>query len=387
MFPYLFIWVYVLLALLMFICDFGKFKKKEYNYLFNAFYILLALLVAFRYYVGNDTAGYMLVYERIPPLDNLKPYHFQLIRAQPFFILLNSLCKTIWNDFALLQFVQAALFYHSLYLLLEKLRLKKFYLLFIFYGYMYIAELSAMRESLGLAFCFYAMQFYLKGKWIPYNILVFVGFMFHSGMILFFFFPLVKLIKQLTVKNALIIIAFSILIPLIYSFFVGLDISVSDNAISRYGRDDNVVSLKLSTIMYNVLLLGLVIYYSIIKKEKPIERQMIREDFIYLGGIIYIMISLIGSAYIPIMYRLTSHFAIFFFYTVSIVLKKTKPDTVVTYLFLCIVFYMPVARFVSLYTNSDNSVQNAYCSIFSKDSDKSKMKASRYGTKASDYFK
>ena len=49
---------------------FELFKKtKFYNISFNVLYLLLALLVAFRYGVGIDTINYMIAFDYIPPID------------------------------------------------------------------------------------------------------------------------------------------------------------------------------------------------------------------------------------------------------------------------------------------------------------------------------
>lgn len=175
---------------------FELFKKtKFYIISFNALYLLLALLVAFRYGVGTDTINYMIAFDYIPPIGKLSLLDFSSFRFQPLYTLINSICKSIYPDFVLVQILHSILFYHSLYLLLRKLNLRRFYLLFIFFSSMYFGPgMQMMREGFALAFCFYALLFYLKNKYILYYLLVLVGFGFHSGVVVFFILPAIDYI-------------------------------------------------------------------------------------------------------------------------------------------------------------------------------------------------
>ena len=377
MYPNLFLIIYLLIGVLMVLYDIGHVQKRAYSKMFQIVYTVLALLVAFRYMTGNDTPNYMFQYDYIPPIYDLDLATFVLVRAQPLYTVFVSLCKTVYGDFVFVQIVQAFLFFHSFYLLLGRLDIRKFYILFLFYGYVYLAEMSALRESLGLAFCFYALLYYLKGNLKGYYLLVTAGFFLHSGMIIFFLMPTVRLLKDLSIKNVIIIFLSTLIVPMLYLKFASLGISIGDNSINRYANEDGgTQGFKLTTAIYTFLQLALFVYYLVVKKSKG------RPDFIYLGGVFYVMLVLVGSAFLPIFYRFTSHFAVFFYYAISELFKNIKKSPMI------IAFAYLIFASSSLLKFTAGLGENGmiYCSVFSSETDKRAMKRLMEADKSSDSF-
>ena len=71
-------------------------------------FIFFVCVAGLRYKVGGDSLEYYNSFTgQIPTLNDLSRDHFFSIRYEPFWIILNSVCKTIINDFALFQFVHA----------------------------------------------------------------------------------------------------------------------------------------------------------------------------------------------------------------------------------------------------------------------------------------
>ena len=129
----LFIYIYLVLGLLVLLFDTQNQPKKQYLSVFNIVYVALVLLAAFSYGVGNDTLKYQLTFQYTPTLSKLDWNYFMIQRSQPLYVLLNSVCKTIFDDFLFLQLLRISLLYHSLYLLLRKLDLRRFLVLFFFF--------------------------------------------------------------------------------------------------------------------------------------------------------------------------------------------------------------------------------------------------------------
>lgn len=377
MYPFLFPFIYIIIGLLVLLFDCGRVNKKTYATIFNIVYVVLAFLVAFRYRVGNDTASYMDFFDIMPTLDQLSLETFIIVRAQPLFTLFIVGCKSLVNDFLLVQLIQAFLFFHSFYLLLRKLEIRKFYVLFLFLGYVYMAEMAALRECLGLSFCFYALLFYLDKKWIKYYLLITVGFMFHSGMIIFYLVPVVKLLKKLSLRNVILVVVVTLLIPMIYIKFAELGIEIGDNSINRYSDNSDVTGLGLSTLIYTFVLLCFFIYFTIIKKSEGLA------DFIYLGGVFFVLLELVGSISLPILYRYSAHFSIFFYYAVSNMLKNTHGRPMITAIIFAWLAYPPLAKFSASMKES----AAIYCSVFSDDSSKLEMKKATATTDYGDAFK
>ena len=337
-------------------------SRKGYLKTFKCFYTLLALLVAFRYGVGVDTSNYMAAYDEVPPINNLEIEDFIRFRFQPFYLIINSLCKYMTDNFVLLQIFQSILFYHSLYLLLKKLNLRKFYILFIFYTYMYFSSgMAAMRESFALAFCMYGLNYYLCSKWIKYYILVFIGFMFHTGAIIFFIFPFYKLFKKRNLRNYLLFIigccfAFS-LITILQNLLGNL---IADGSISRYSLNGGSIN-KINTIR-NIIILW-IIYMFCIKSKKAHNTYSM--DIILLGAT-YVVMDLFSGSFLPILFRFSSHFFIFFCCCTKIIIDNIHKKNLTSFFVIFFLFYQPIARCQGLF-NKETKQYFYYSSVFSFD--------------------
>ena len=359
--PYLFQFLLFVLIYYIFKFDINN-SRKGYLKTFKCFYTLLALLVAFRYGVGVDTSNYMAAYDEVPPINNLEIEDFIRFRFQPFYLIINSLCKYITNNFVLLQIFQSILFYHSLYLLLKKLNLRKFYILFIFYTYMYFSSgMAAMRESFALAFCMYGLNYYLCSRWIKYYILVFIGFMFHTGAIIFFIFPFYKLFKKRNLRNYLLFIigccfAFS-LITILQNLLGNL---IADGSISRYSLIGGSIN-KINTIR-NIIILW-IIYMFCIKLKKAHNTYSM--DIILLGAT-YVVMDLFSGSFLPILFRFSSHFFIFFCCCTKIIIDNIHKKNLTSFFVIFFLFYQPIARCQGLF-NKETKQYFYYSSVFSFD--------------------
>ncbi len=354
----LYILLYIFIFCAAFVFDFvGKGRSRHYLSVYKMLYCFLAFLVAFRYGVGSDTPEYMLMFDLTPDLAHLSYDDFESFRSQPLFVVFCSLCKTISSNFLILQLLQAILFYHSFYLLTKTLKLRKFYLLIVFYGYVYFQEQSAMRECFGLSFCFYALYGYIKNRKLwRYYLFVIFGFLCHSSMVFFCFVPLVRVMNKLNLKNTIIVVVVVALFVILLYKAQDFLLLIGDSSISRYGAEEGA-SLKLSTFIFSSVLF--VAWYYCCVKNKTDDHP----EFIYLG-LLYVLFELVGALFLPIMYRFTAHLCIFYFYCLHIIIHRLSTRSVLSYICLMFVFYTPMVRF-STGIKVDPSLE--YCSVFSFD--------------------
>lgn len=377
--PYLFHFLLFVLIYYIFKYDIKK-STKGYLRTFKCFYILLAVLVAFRYGVGVDTSNYMAAYNEVPPIDELELEDFIRFRFQPFYLIINSICKSFTDNFVLLQIIQSYLFYHSLYILLRKLNLRKFYILFIFYTYMYFSSgMAAMRESFALAFCMYGLNYYLCSKWIKYYILIFIGFLFHTGAIVFFIVPFFKIFTKKTLKSYIFFIsccciAFSFL-SILQNILGNI---ISDGSISRYSLSGNG-SINIVNTFRNIVILW-IIYRFCIKSTKA--ANIYSMDIILLGTT-YVIMDLFSGSFLPILFRFSSHFFIFFCCCTKIIIDSINGKKIFSYIIIFFLFYQPIARCQGLF-NKESRKFFYYSSIFSFD--KSHNKKIIDSAEAGDYI-
>lgn len=380
--PYLYRYLFGIILLLIFIFD-TKAKRNNPSKYFKQFYILLALLVAVRYGVGADTCSYMVAFEEIPPINEITTLDLIRFRFQPLYTIINSIAKYIYNDFVTVQILQSVLFYHSLYILIKKLKLYRYYILFFFYTYTYFsAGMTTMRESFALAMCMYAFNFYLEKRWIFFYILSIIGFLFHTGAIINFIIPIFSFFtnpnKRKVYFFALITTIFiaNILIQNIQGLIGAF---TSDGSITRYSIEDNN-SFSWLNIIRNVIIL-FILYWKAIYPPK----RTYRIDIILLG-IVYVLIDVCSSTVSPILFRLNVYFFIFFCCCIQeIIYQINKKYLFQLSLSLFFIYYQPFTRGINLlFVDPHLKETTIYCSIF--DSNKSHYTKILNETTADDYI-
>lgn len=368
MIPGLFIYLYATIGLLVLYFDITKRPIKQYDKVFNIIYIILAVTAAFSYGVGPDTKIYMYYFESIPKLWNLSNNDFLYTRAQPLFVLTNSLCKTISANFLSLQLLQCFLLYHSLYLVLKKYRLKKFWVLFLFFGYCYTALLSGRRECFGLSFCLYAMLFYEDKRWLYYYTLVAIGFLFHTGMLVFALIPFIKIFKKISLRYIVIIFILFLSFQYLFQYLSFFSFIVNEgDSILKYSLANQESSLKLSTIILVLIRLSIIIIFIFYDKSK--KHSELKKDFVYIG-VVATSLDLL-SASLPIIYRFRTHFAVFSYYTIYECFKGAKKNAIIIAIIFSAFAYSPIATFVNTMQNYESFYN--YCHIFSNDEEKAIM--------------
>lgn len=221
--------------------------------------------------------------------------------------------------------------------------------------------MAAMRESFALAFCMYGLNYYLCSKWIKYYILVFIGFMFHTGAIIFFIFPFYKLFKKRNLRNYLLFIigccfAFS-LITILQNLLGNL---IADGSISRYSLIGGSIN-KINTIR-NIIILW-IIYMFCIKSKKAHNTYSM--DIILLGAT-YVVMDLFSGSFLPILFRFSSHFFIFFCCCTKIIIDNIHKKNLTSFFVIFFLFYQPIARCQGLF-NKETKQYFYYSSVFSFD--------------------
>lgn len=384
MIDHLFLYLFFVIVFFILFYDMLKMNGKGYIKTYNIVFIFIAVITAFRYGTGMDTGNYMVAYSYMPKIQDINAFTFITFRFQPLYTLLCCLCMSVTDDFTLMQVVHVLIYYPALYLLLKRLGLRKFYILLLFFCYPYfVSGQSAIREGLALGFCFYALLFYFQNKWIPYYILVTIGFGFHTGAILFYMLPLVKLycIKvHLSLRGFIYFIGAFLLTSMLFFYVQShYHLDTGDNNLGRYQIENNGISIL--TLLRN--LCAIIILYIFCFKKKYEQYR----DLIYLG-VLYVMIDLISSSFLPILYRFSAHLMVFFFFCVKLLFNEVylKKNAIAGLICAFIMFYQPIARYYSLMSGELTGPLLKYCSVFASEKEKSYFTAQIINSTAADYF-
>ncbi|WP_312364460.1 EpsG family protein [Sphingobacterium sp.] len=184
-----------LIIILLSIFSYDVKKSKGGSNLVYIFIVLVLICIsAFRYKVGGDSQEYFSSFiNQIPKLNDISIGTFAQTRYEPFWVLLNSLCKTIVEDFAFFQFVHATFINIIIAWFFTKYTPYRFTAIFIYSLFYFLYyNMEILRESLAISFFLLAYPFLVKRVWLKYYILAFVGTMFHSSGIIMFFLPLFR---------------------------------------------------------------------------------------------------------------------------------------------------------------------------------------------------
>lgn len=205
---------YVCLAL---VYDVGQYQRHRQLH----FFISLALMIlvsGLRYRIGSDTVVYMDDFKYYPDLFHLQWNDFSDVRYDPFWVLLNVCCKTLCNDFFLVQCVVS-----MIHIVIWGKFVKKvcptlcFSMVLFYYMFEYTKQnMEVMREAVALAFFLLAILALNERKTWKVVLYVITAFLFHKFSLvvfgLFYEFYLVYSLKKIYV---LPIITFFIVMPII----------------------------------------------------------------------------------------------------------------------------------------------------------------------------
>lgn len=191
----------------------GKTKYRDEWYLgMLAVFILIAGL---RWRIGTDTVGYLYKFYHVNPyLENFSFKNYP-IGKDPLYVLLNSIVKTLWGRFYVVQLIHASFVNILLFNYIKRHSQCIFTCIFFYaiYGYLgYNTEI--MRASMSIVVCLYANDFILNKKWFKGYLLYFVALLFHAQTIVMFFTPFLFFLK-LNRKGLV-----TLCIALVFGFFV-----------------------------------------------------------------------------------------------------------------------------------------------------------------------
>lgn len=164
--------VHLIFAVILALTVIGSKKNKVFTII--AFFFLW-LFAALRYMYGNDYYSYFRVFIYIHN-GGSSPFDGEIL-----FTFLNQICPS----FYLLIALTSATFLFVVYQLLSK-NLPQAYIylgmfIFLINPYLFLMNLSALRQNLALLIFVAAVHFSSKRQFIPYALLIFIASMFHQS--------------------------------------------------------------------------------------------------------------------------------------------------------------------------------------------------------------
>lgn len=308
---YLIILVFLLFATLKYDILGDKSGK---TFSFYLILITLILLSGLRYRIGVDTVAYSDAFRditSIAKIDNYWSYFFEG-ELDPLWLLLNSICKSIINDFTMVQMIHS-IFINSILLHFFK-KHTNFYFTAITLYYLLFYQLfnfEVMRESMAVAFFLIAIDSLWSNKIFKYYIKLIPAILSQTFAFVTILIPLINKIKLNRFYFIIItsLALFGFLLPdflnqYIYLLFFTdrieykLDIYLNDSILGT----SSTSLLGIFVIIVSKIIPILVTTYMI--KNYTNHKKII--PFLLLGTIVLIL-----RIYISIFFRFYSYFSPF----------------------------------------------------------------------------
>lgn len=307
----------VLFILLFFVLQNEGKKKIRFNrkeYIISC--IILILFAGLRYRIGMDTVGYLDSFQEYPDFhsfqwDRLVGYY----DTDPLWLVLNILCKTIWNDFTLVQLVQASVVNVVVFIFVKKWSPLPFFTILLYYCLIWWNFcFEALREALAICFFLYAVDVLIEKKTIVgYYLKIWPIVFVHTFGMVTFLFPFLKYLRP----NKTIIISIIVLLVAVLYFASQLENVVNllyflpDRAKSQlafYIMNDMYNQSSFSARGYFSFIIGVILpsIYIICVLYKESKKK--EEYGYFVPFIIMFTICTILRLSVPIFFRLTNYF-------------------------------------------------------------------------------
>lgn len=367
------------------------------------FYTILILLISvsgFRYRLGTDTYSYINEFEKYPDLFHLTIEDFSEFRYQPFWILLNSIGKTL-GSFIFVQFVISIIHISLLGKFLKQICPSLIFssiLLYYIFDYA-VFNMEVMRESVSISLFLMSLLSLSRSEKKRAYVYIGLAFMFHVYSLLVFiiFILFKKLISINRWFGYLVVCCIAIfciidknfIINLIINYVVGTDNIYTESATTyamskQYGETDMswggiLTVFSLPTIYVYLLFHTKQIYTSCVKFNRDLFEAAI----------------LMASSYILLKYslgiidRMYNYFHVFTFLLIVLFVKQ-KAETVKIHLLripaYMLMMFIPILFACRMYIRKDSLVENLrmysryypYSSVFNKQIDRNRERIFAY---------
>lgn len=351
----------ILLAILL-----VAFLGQRYKAAFPAAMTALGVFSAIRYNFGSDYQNYLKWYnEKNLPGAKLGPDEF-------LYNLLNKLAP----NFEFVIIVTSIVFIVTIYYLISRNLPKRYHwlglVIFVINPYLYLINLSAVRQSIAMALFIIAIDFAYKKKPLPYFLLLAIAAFFHKSAIILFPFYFLTNDKPFRRRTVL-----SVLAGLFILLFV-IDLGSVTTYVARWFKDSSYL-YYVSTGEQNSLratLLSSVFFFYVLANLNKLENKTLLYGKLYLIGTILGILAFRLSLFT----RIQMYFDIFSVIALPMIFRavllsgrvKINPQNPVATIWGCINRYvLPtllvviyILRYYSFFTNPMWAAFTHYETIF-----------------------
>jgi len=293
----------------------GKTKNFVFWYRFVLFVFIL--IAGLRWRLGVDTPNYLAYfYYWHPTLDKFSFTEYGLGK-DPFYVLINSVVKTLGGRFYIVQLIQASIVNVLIFKYIKKHSSYFFTCVSLYYlSFYYSFNMEIMRASISVVICLFAYDYFLDKKWLKGYLLLCLALMFHLQTIVMFVLPIFLFLRLNKLGIAIIFGAFifALFVNKIFGQYLMMLSAVSDAGAEKidvylnsekYG--DQTHNLKFMAVMYFPYIIYSIASLIYLKKYDN-KNLLLRLEPLLLFGVIFVVMEL--NLYIA--YRFVDFFKIYF---------------------------------------------------------------------------
>ena len=307
--------VFFYLLILVYFYDLKGYKKFKKIHRITLLWVLI-LLAGLRYRVGPDTISYELYFKDfIVPLSDLDLDSFIFTRYQPFWILLNSFCKS-FGSFVWVQMIAAFIFNSCVFYFFKKSTSKFFTAVLIYFllEYLYLS-MDVMREAIAIGLFLIAILKLSNKKYLTYYLIIIIATLFHFFAGFAFLIPII-LTKKIhsNVKISFAVISLIFILSLgsaTESIGTFVNIFTESKDLSFFAEFEELSLTPLGYFFNFMRIIPLFLITLFYKKNKELSFVFLPKRYILIFSYLFIYIVIIRIFAVPFAERLLNYFIIF----------------------------------------------------------------------------
>lgn len=273
-------------------------------------WLVLVLLMGFRYRVGADSLGYEDMYPQMETFSDLVRINdWTELRYMPLWHIFVALCLSFSDEFVVLQMIEAVIVNSIIFWFIKKYANRPF-LTVLFYFFMIYPYYNTEIQRQVLSVCCFLLGIpsLIKGKYIRYYLWSIVGLGFHhSSVFILIIPPVYSYMKNMGTKST---------ISFLLIFVVGLVFVTQLDTVSSLMKYMGMIQLSSSMshndvnhttligVIYRLLTEWLLVcLFLIVCKNQKKEEKAFLAIYVFTAGIaipVYLMYRVIDFLWIPL---------------------------------------------------------------------------------------
>ncbi len=321
-------------------------------------FAVLFVFAALRYDYGNDYMSYMNMYDIITETDR------DTLINEWFFVFLNEIIPS----FQLLLAIVSLFFLFTVYkLITDNVELEYLgfaFLIFVINPYLFLVNLSAVRQSIAIGLFIIAVGFAYKKKIIPYIAIIILAALFHNSAIVLlpiYFLANGNRIKKWQLITVIAVFLFFLLTPEVLYAFIEEVLSYFDNANYNYYFDDIAENSLRATLLSSLYGIYVLMNIGRLSGKKLMFAKL------YLVAVVFSVL-----AYrLSMLTRIQMYFDIFSVVAIPAIIEENYKNNdnyesriINIYAFPALLFIIYILRYYSFFTNDLWESFTVYKTIF-----------------------